>query len=335
MDQNSTTEHRVGEGIAYINADLSVERQQMLLLILRDHKTVFQERTGCAQLPPLQITLKDPRLPPYASRQNMPKKMNDRAVVAAKKLMKQRRIRLQTSEYCAPTLMIRKPMKADAIVRWRMVNNFIKLNMNLVDNQHPLITIRRCLDALTGAKFFSILDLKDGFWQVPLHPDSQQYTGFRIFQLGSLVWCVVPMGLKTAPKHFIRCIESVLATYLNDFVIVYVDDVIIYSKTWEEHPGHVRLVLKALRNKDVVVSLPKCRWGMTIVVYVGLRISNGTHEVTNQRIQFFQQIPRPQNQKELLSFLGILAYYGRYLPKERVGLEHRMRALAKKNVPFH
>eukprot|EP00253_Pinus_taeda_P032721 PITA_32721 len=132
------------------------------------------------------------------------------------------------------------------------------------DPRYPIPWIDDLLEQLKGAKYFSKIDLKSGYRQVPIELSDVWKTSFKAKE-GLFEWLVMPFGLTNAPATFMRLMDDILQPFTNSFVVVYLDDILIFSKSWEEHLHHIRQVLQTLRQHKLCANLEKCTFGMTEV----------------------------------------------------------------------
>ena len=129
---------------------------------------------------------------------------------------------------------------------WRLCIDYRALNKITVRNRYPIPRIDDLLDQLKGAKYFSKIDLKSGYHQVPIEYTDIWKIAFKSRE-GLFKWLVIPFGLKNAPPTFMRMMDDILRSFTNSFVVVYLDDISIYNKTWDEHLQHIQQVLNTLR----------------------------------------------------------------------------------------
>ena len=144
-------------------------------------------------------------------------------------------------------------------------------------NRYPLPLISDLTDRLHGPRYFTKIDLRSGYWQVRVAEEDVHKTAFRT-RYGHYEFTVMPFGLTNAPTTFMRLMHDVLRPVLDKCCVVYLDDILIYSKTLEEHIGHVRQVLDALRQHQLYAKLSKCSFAKRSVEYLGYRIDQeGLH----------------------------------------------------------
>jgi Reverse transcriptase (RNA-dependent DNA polymerase) len=168
-----------------------------------------------------------------------------------------------TSPYGAPVLFVRK--KDGSL---RMCVDYRALNKITIKNKYPLPRIDDLLDRLNGSTCFSSIDLKSGYYQIPIHEEDIPKSAFRT-QLGHFQWRCTVMGLTNSPSSFQNIMNNIFREYLNDFVLVYLDDILIFSRTPEEHLRHLELVLKKLEEYKLSAHLKKCQFGKSHLDFLG------------------------------------------------------------------
>jgi len=172
-------------------------------------------------------------------------------------------IRPSTSPYGSPILFV--PKKDGG---WRLCIDYRAINRITIKNSHPLPRIDEMFEQLHGSTIFSKLDLASGYHQIRMHEDSIEKTAFKT-KYGHYEYVVMPFGLTNAPATFQCVMNSILAPYLDRFVIVYLDDILVYSKNQDEHIRHLRTVLQVLREHKFYCKRSKCLFGVSQVEYLG------------------------------------------------------------------
>jgi hypothetical protein len=145
---------------------------------------------------------------------------------------------------------------------WRLYIDYRALNKITVRNRYPIPWIDDLLDQLKVVKYFSKIDLKSRYLQVPIEPSDVWKTTFKAKE-GLFEWLAMPFRLTNTPATFMRLMDDILRPFTNSFVVVYLDDILIFSQTWEEHLHHIRQVLQTLRKHKLCADLEKFTFGMT------------------------------------------------------------------------
>jgi hypothetical protein len=195
---------------------------------------------------------------------------------------------------------------------WRLCIDYKALNKIIVRNRYPIPRIVDPLDQLKGAKFFNKIDLKSGYHHVPIEPTDVWKTTFKSKE-GLFEWLVMSFGLTNAPTIFMRLMDDVLRPFKKYFVVVYLDDILIFNRFWEEHMRHIQQVLSTLRQHKLYANLEKCSFGMTMVQYLGYIVDEHGVHVDLAKIQVIHDWPTPITLTELQSFLGLANFYRRFM----------------------
>ena len=218
------------------------------------------------------------------------------------------KIRYSVSPWGAGTLFV---AKKDTTER-RFCIDYRPLNEATVKNNGSLPNIEELFDQLLGAKYFSKLDLRSGYHQIRIHPDDIPKTAFNT-RYGHFEFLVLPFGLCNAPATFMQLMQEVFRECLDRFVIVYLDDILIYSKTPEEHAEHLETVLALLRKHELYAKLSKCQFYQQRIKFLGHTITTDGISVDEDKVRAIQEWPVPQNVSELRSFLGLAGYYRKFV----------------------
>lgn len=216
-------------------------------------------------------------------------------------------IRPSTSPFAAPVLFVKKP---DGTLRFCC--DYRALNNATVKNRYPIPDMMELLDRLKNAKYFTKFDLVSGYHQLRIKKGDEEKTAFTT-RYGAYEWLVLPFGLCNAPASFQRLMNDTLRDFIDRFVIVYLDDILIYSTTWEEHQDHVHRVCERLRKQNLQCKPSKCMFGQEAVEFVGHVISHNTVSMDPKKLEAVKDWPQPKNIKELRSFLGFCNFYRRFV----------------------
>ncbi|BHF81940.1 hypothetical protein SprV_0802507500 [Sparganum proliferum] len=194
----------------------------------------------------------------------------------------------------------------------RLCVDYRRLNAVTVRDSFPLPRLDDTIDALGQAAWFSILDLKSGYWQVEIHPNDRHKTTFTVPQ-GLFEFQTLPFGLCNAAATFQRLMYRVLRHLIPYKCLVYLDDIIVFGRSTEEHNSNLREVLEALQEAGLTLNPTKCLFLRSEVQFLGHLISPGRISPLPDRVKHIRTWPTPTNQTELRSFLGLASYYRRFI----------------------
>lgn len=184
------------------------------------------------------------------------------------------------------------------------------------------------LDELAGSQYFSKLDLRAGYHQIRVVEEDVHKTAFRTHQ-GHYEYLIMPFGLCNAPSTFQCAMNQIFRDHLRKFVLVFFDDILIYSRSWAEHIQHLREVFSILAKHQFHVKGSKCIFGETSIEYLGHVITQTGVQVDRSKIEAMQQWPRPKSLTELRGFLGLIGYYRKFV-KDYGTIARPLTAMTKK-----
>ena len=211
------------------------------------------------------------------------------------------------SPYGAPILFVGKK---DGTLR--MCVNYRGLNKITVKNKYPLPRVDDLLDMLAGANYFTGLDLQSGYHQIRVAEDSVHKTAFRT-PLGHFQWKVMPFGLCNAPGVFQMNMNNIFGHRIGKYIVVYMDDILIFSKTREEHLQHLREVFQILKDKKFHIKLKKCDFMKKEVKFLGHVVGKNGIAVDPDKIEVIKKWQRPKDKTEIRSLLGFGNYFRRFI----------------------
>jgi len=236
-------------------------------------------------------------------------------------------IRPSSSPWGAPVLFVKKK---DGTLR--LCIDYRQLNRVTVRNKYPLPRIDDLFDQLQGAKCFSKIDLRSGYHQLKIKHEDIPKTAFRT-RYGHYEFLVMSFGLTNAPAAFMDLMNRVFKPFLDKFVIVFIDDILVYSKSQEEHEDHLRSTLQKLREHQLFAKFSKCEFWLDKVAFLGHVISRDGVHVDPSKVEAVQNWPRPTSVTEIRSFLGLAGYYRRFV-KDFSKVAAPLTRLTQKNVRF-
>jgi hypothetical protein len=216
-------------------------------------------------------------------------------------------IRPSISSWGAPVLFVKKKDGS-----MRMCIDYWELNKVTIKNRYPLPTINDLLDQLQGARVFSKVDLRSGYHQVLVKEEDIPKTAFRT-RYGHYKFLVMSFRLTNMPEIFMDTMNRVFHDYLDQFTVVFIDDILTYSKTLEEHNEHLRKVLERLRSEKLYAKLEKCEFWLDSVSFLGHVISGEGVAVDSEKVKAVVEWTRPTSVFEIRSFLGLAGYYRRFI----------------------
>lgn len=216
-------------------------------------------------------------------------------------------IRESESPFASPIVVVKK--KNGSV---RLCIDFRKLNSQTIKDAYALPNLEEVFSLLNGSKWFSVLDLKSGYYQVEMEEADKQKTAF-VCPLGFWEFNRMPQGVTNAPSTFQRLMERCMGDLNRKEALVFIDDLIIFSDTLEEHESRLLQVLKRLKEYGLKLSSEKCKFFQTSVKYLGHIVSQHGVETDPQKIEALTTWPVPENLKELRSFLGFSGYYRRFV----------------------
>ncbi|KAK4383425.1 Retrovirus-related Pol polyprotein from transposon.6 [Sesamum angolense] len=278
--------------------------------VLRDFPEVFPD--DLPGLPPhREVDFTIETLPGVAPISIAPYRMTPVELQELKKqleeLLEKGFVRPSTSPWGAPVLFVKKKDGS-----MRLCVDYRQLNRVTVKNKYPLPRIDDLLDQLKGATTFTKIDLRSGYWQLRIAENDILKTAFRT-RYGHYEFLVMPFGLTNAPAAFMALMNRTFQEYLDQFVIVFIDDILVYSKNREEHEQHLRIVLQILKENELYAKLSKCEFWVNQVVFLGHVIAGDGVTPDPSKVKAIMEWRVPKNATEVRSFLGLAGYYRRFV----------------------
>nr|KYP31910.1 Transposon Ty3-I Gag-Pol polyprotein [Cajanus cajan] len=222
-------------------------------------------------------------------------------------LLEKQMIRPSVSPWGAPVLLVKKK---DGGVR--LCVDYRQLNKLTIKNKYPLPRIDDLMDQLRGATVFSKIDLRSGYHQIRVKEEDIPKTAFRT-RYGHYEYVVMPFGVTNAPAIFMDYMNRIFRPFLDKFVVVFIDDILVYSRSMEEHREHLRIVLQVLKEKQLFAKLSKCEFWLSEVKFLGHVISVQGIAVDPTKVEAVLRWEHPKSVTEVRGFVGLAGYYRRLI----------------------
>jgi hypothetical protein len=232
-----------------------------------------------------------------------PRRFKDEIEKAIKELLAMGHIRPSNSPFASSVVLV---LKKDGTMR--MCIDYRALNKKTIKNRYPISRIDELMDEMHGAFFFSNIDLRSGYHQINIREQDIEKTTFRC-HFGHFEFLVMPFGLTNAPATFQSCMNHIVRDQLRKSVLVFFDDILIYSRSWQEHMRHLDEVLSIMEAQSLYAKESKWEFDMTKLLYLGHIISAPGVQVHQEKIRVILDWPMPKKMTELRSFFELCSYY--------------------------
>ena len=278
---------------------------QLGKLLIKYHK-IFSNIPGKTKLVEHDIELisdKRIHLKPY----RMTNRQNELLKAEIEKMLRYKIIEPGDSDYISPMILVETPGREP-----RPCIDYRKLNEITRTQYYPIPNIEQRVETVAAAKFITLIDLTKGYWQIPLSPKAQKLAAFAT-TFGTYRPLCMPFGLKNAPYHFSKMISGLL-TGCENYAIPYLDDIAIFSQTWEEHLQHLQEILERIKCANLTIKPAKCKFAQEEVKYLGHTVGRGKRSPAELKVKAIQKFPIPTSKTEIRAFLGLAGYYRQYIP---------------------
>ena len=308
----------------------STQQQQQLKALFQEFIDIIsqgEDDLGCTPL--LQHTIEIEGLPLHQPYRRQNPAVHREEMAQVQQMLSRGVIRPFKSPWASPVVMVKKKNSS-----LRFCVDFRQLNAAMVKDAHPIPRIDDLLDALHGARWFSTLDLKSGYWQVPIQEWDKDKTAFRTSSGQLFEFNQVPFGLCNAPAIFSRLMDRVLTGLHWETCLFYLDDIIVFASTWEEHLDRLRQVFERLRHAQLKLGADKCTFEAREVSYLSHRVTEEGLLPDPCLLAAIREISPPKNSTEVRSFLGLAGYYRRYV-KNFAAIAGPLHTLTRKDSIFY
>lgn len=283
---------------------LSASQQKDVVPLLDPE--LFKETPGFTSLVQHKIRLKNDA-PARQKSYRIPERLVPVLQKEIKLMLELGIIEVSSSEWCSPVVLV--PKKDGSL---RFCIDFRYLNALSLFDSYPMPRIDDLVERVGRARYITTLDLSKGYWQVALASEARELTAFKT-PFGMYQFKVMPFGLQGAPATFQRLMNHVLRD-VSEFSDAYLDDVVIFSQSWEEHMCHLQRVLQCIRAAGLTINPQKCAVAQREVEYLGYVIGFGTIKPQVGKVEAIQAFPVPTTKRKVKSFLGLVGWYRKFIP---------------------
>jgi hypothetical protein len=299
--------------------------------VVQEYRDVFPEALPAGLPPSREVDHKIELIPGSTPPSRPTMRMSNAELLELKsqleELTRSGFIQPSKSPFGAPVLFVKKK---DGTMR--MCIDYRALNNITIKNSYPLPLVDELFDRLHGAKYFSKIDLRSGYHQIRIVTEDVPKTAFRT-RYGHFEFLVLPFGLTNAPATFMHLMHQTFRDHLDEFVIVFLDDILIYSKSLSEHEQHVREVLGILREKKLFAKESKCELFKEEVEFLGHHVGGSGIRMMESKVKAIQEWPTPTKATHVRSFIGTAGYYRKFI-RDFSKITSPLTDLTKDNVPF-
>lgn len=222
-------------------------------------------------------------------------------------------IRPSNSPHASEIVMAKKKDSDGNFTGWRLCLDYRPLNRHTIRDAYPIPRITDLLRSIKGSSYFVAIDLRWGYWNIPMSRSSIKYTAFRCI-LGLYEFLKMPFGLTNAPATFQRMADFLFGDLREKGVLAYLDDILVHASTFEECLAKLKVVLDRIEAEGLVVNIEKTNFFPSRLKYLGHIIQNGTTVPNPAKTEVLNKIRKPQNVYDVRRLLGMLGYYHPYLP---------------------
>jgi len=286
---------------------LPVKHQYQLKQLLFKYKSVFNDKPGCCKSAFHSIKLEEGFVPKRYRPYRIPDKLKPEVDRQIDELLKEGKIIPSNSAFAHPIVLVYKPDKSI-----RICVDFRHLNEGTINDRYPMARADEVIRKIAPASIITTLDCTSGYYQIPMDPKCVHMTSF-ITHRNSYSFLYMPFGAKCAGQTFQRVIDNLLKDH-QDYALGFIDDISVYSSTWEDHLIHLENVLAEFKSSGMTLKFNKCCFAKKTVKFLGHIIGSGTVQVIQEKITAIVNMPEPNTKKLLRGFLGMCNYYRSFIP---------------------
>lgn len=290
------------------------------------------DKLSCTKLYEQSIQLKPDTNPVYVKPYRLPHAQKSEIEKQIKNMLQDEIIEETRSEWSSPLLLVPKKVDATGEKKWRVVIDYRKLNQQVQDDKFPLPNITEILDSLSGAMYFSHLDLYQGYYQVMLTPESRKVTAFTS-STGQYQMKRLPMGLKTSPSAFSRMMTVAMSGLTYEKCFVYLDDLVVFGRNLEQHNKNLLDIFARLRKVNLKLNPVKCEFLRKEILYLGHVVTQNGILPDPEKTKVLEKYPKPKNADDVKRFVAFSNYYRKFIPNF-AQKANPLNNLSRKDVPF-
>jgi transposase InsO family protein len=235
------------------------------------------------------------------------------------------------SPWAAPVILVPKK-SSDGILKYRFCTDFRGLNPVTTVPVYPIPVVKANRSLMAGSRYFTLLDIENAYWNIPIREEDKDKTGF-VTQFGSFRYEKMAFGLSGAPSTFQRVMDAMLVGLRDVEVLVYLDDLLVFSETIEDHARKMRLVFERVREANFKLSVGKCTFAVPEVVYLGHVVNKDGVAPDPSKVKAVRGFPRPKTVRDVRAFLGLSGYYRAFI-RNYAAMSRPLTQLTKKDEKF-
>jgi len=289
---------------------LSDEQQKKLIDLLRKHSKIFSQNPGTVKsdIACMKIDVREDAVPKRQQAYRIPEKLKPEIEKQIKDLISMNILKESCSQYAHPIVIVSKP---DGSIR--MCGDFKEINKFIIPDRYPMKRIDDLCQAIAGSSFITNLDAVKGYYQIPIHPDSQKYTAI-VTHCGIYEHLKTPFGISTSAQNFQRCMDQILRPH-HEYARAYIDDISTFTNhDFNDHLTKLDGVLFSIGSAGMTLNLKKCKFGRTKTEFLGFMVGNGTISPKSEKLKVISELKEPSTKKEIRSFMAMCRFYMRHLP---------------------
>eukprot|EP01088_Endostelium_zonatum_P009160 TRINITY_DN2235_c0_g2_i1.p1 TRINITY_DN2235_c0_g2~~TRINITY_DN2235_c0_g2_i1.p1 ORF type:complete len:1400 (-),score=292.55 TRINITY_DN2235_c0_g2_i1:276-4475(-) len=311
INYSKTCEQLIKEKISKYK-DLTSDQRRKLEEVLLEYGTVFSNKLnkgGQVSTYPINIKIKDGVNPVCTRRHNLSEKENEIVDKEVEELKATGIIEDSVSPWESPVVIVKKPDGSNRFcIDYRRVNKLVE------KDSYPLPNIDVVMRGFAGCMFFTKMDFASGYFQVGIEEKDRPITAFST-RKGKYHFKTLPQGFINSSSVFQRTMNMILSGLSWEFLLVYIDDILIFSKTFEQHITQIKAVLERLRKNNLIIKLSKCEFARSELLFLGHIINKAGISTDPRKTNIISKCAAPGNQSELRSFLGCTGYYRKFIHK--------------------